>query len=292
MKKIGVDNHLTFSSGWEWGYWLTDWSIARWSWMHKENGIAKPSHPLSKLNDLLPDARIENIWKEALALQNLYFKERELMPLMSALDPSAELPSPFNHPFQPRPGFTSEWLLRKSSDDYVNEVLQGPVTSLIEYDQKMSRLIKMLNIESARFFSKHSNPELKIIMDELTRSLQITALRARHRALTLKALIAKREQLLKGRRTNDTDALLQRAAEVRSEAQTIVHMQEAGYRYPVELLARKRKSLTAYEFGYLYPASNLFFWWREEEQVRNNRFDAFYLNIWDFKRIVGIGSLL
>jgi len=34
MERIGVANHLTFSSGWEWGYWLIDWSIARWSWRY------------------------------------------------------------------------------------------------------------------------------------------------------------------------------------------------------------------------------------------------------------------
>jgi hypothetical protein len=128
-------------------------------------------------------------------------------------------------------------------------------------------------------------------MDELTRGLQITALRARHRALTLKALIALREQKETGGRSDNAEALLQEAAKVRREAQAIVHYQEEIYRYPVDLLARPRKSLTAYEFGYLYPVSNLFFWWREEEQIRNNRFDAFYLNIWDFRRITGIGSL-
>jgi len=91
MKRIGVNNHLTFSSGWEWGYWLIDWSIARWSWKYTENGVFNKSHPLSVLYELFPDVRIQLDWKEALALQNLYFKERGLMPLMSAFDPSAEM---------------------------------------------------------------------------------------------------------------------------------------------------------------------------------------------------------
>ena len=34
MEKIGIPGLLTFSSGWEWGYWLIDWSIARWSWRY------------------------------------------------------------------------------------------------------------------------------------------------------------------------------------------------------------------------------------------------------------------
>ena len=293
MKRIGVNNHLTFSSGWEWGYWLIDWSIARWSWKYIENGIVNKSQPLSVLYELFPDAHIQRDWKEALALQNLYLKERGLMPFMSALDPSAEMAWPFNKPFQPRPTFTYKWLLRKSTDDDVDQILRGPVASLIEYDRLMDRLVGRIKADSKRYFIKeeHNVPKLKILMDELTRGLQITALRARHRALTLKALIALREQIEKGGRGDNAEALLQEAAKVRREAQAIVHSQEAIYRYPIDLIARSRNSLTAYEFGYLYPASNLFFWWREEEQIRNNRFDAFFLKIWDFKRITGIDGL-
>jgi hypothetical protein len=36
--KYGVPGHVTFSSGWEWGYWLFDWSIARWSWRYSYDG--------------------------------------------------------------------------------------------------------------------------------------------------------------------------------------------------------------------------------------------------------------
>ncbi len=293
MKRIGVDNHLTFSSGWEWGYWLTDWSVARWSWMYRENGHVKASHPLSVLFDLFHDAGIQRAWRDALFLQNYYLKDQGLMPLMSALDPASEMPWPFNKPFQPRSDFTYEWLLKKSADSDVYRVLNGPLASLIEYDRKIDQLVIRLKAESKHFFMKkeHNAPELKLLMDELTRGLQVTALRARHRALTIEALIAKRQQILKGSQNDKAEALLQEAAKVRGEAQSTVLSQEAIYRYPVDQLARRRKSFTAYEFGYLYPASNLLFWWREEEQIRNSRFDAFYLNIWDFRRITGIESL-
>jgi hypothetical protein len=59
----------------------------------------------------------------------------------------------------------------------------------------------------------------------------------------------------------------------------------------MEQLAQRRKSLTAYPFGYLYPVSNLFFWEREEEQVRQDRFDALFMNLWDMRRTIGLGSL-
>jgi hypothetical protein len=85
--------------------------------------------------------------------------------------------------------------------------------------------------------------------------------------------------------------LLREAALVRQDALSLVREQESIYRYPAELLGRQRESRTAYALGYLYPVSSLFFWEREEEQVRHNRFDALFMCIWDFRRILGLGSL-
>jgi hypothetical protein len=75
------------------------------------------------------------------------------------------------------------------------------------------------------------------------------------------------------------------------EALALVARQEPGYRYPLDRIARRTASLTAYSFGYLYPASRLFFWEREEEQVRHERFDVFFMNLWDFRRTLGLGSV-
>jgi hypothetical protein len=72
----------------------------------------------------------------------------------------------------------------------------------------------------------------------------------------------------------------------------LVTGQEGIYRYPVQRIARRHGSMTAYPFGYLYTVSNLYFWEREEEQVRRERFDALFMNLWDFRRTLGLESLL
>jgi hypothetical protein len=292
MNKIGVDNHLTFSSGWEWGYWLVDWSIARWSWRRFEGGKEVAPEPLAMMRDLFPDRRIYRFWKDALELQEHYLKEMHLIPFFSALDPSAELPWPFNRPFQPRPPFSYRWLLITASDDEAEEVLQGPVALLEEYDRRMSIVVADLKRASKRNYRlSHSGlPQQGILLEELTRGLEVTALRARHRALTIRALI----ETKKGRtgRGGNPELYLAQAASVREQAQSLVREQERLYRYPVELIARRRKDFTSYQFGYLYPASNLFFWFREEQQVRNARFDGFYMNLWDFGKLLSVESLL
>ncbi len=292
MERIGVGNHLTFSSGWEWGYWLVDWSIARWSWTYNENGAVQKTSPLSVLHDLFTDTRMYVLFQRALALQNYYLKGRELIRSMSALDPSAELPWPFNMPFQPRPFFSNSWLLYKASDAEAEDIAASTVSELESYAREMNAVVEDLEVETERIYAgqKHVSPEVLLIAGELTRALEVTALRAQHRSLTIRALLAQRKGHWWLQATNEAESLLRQAASVRLKALALVSLQEKIYRYPVGLIARQRNNLTAYHFGYLYPASDLFFWRREEEQVRHRRFDAFYMNIWDFIRIGGADS--
>lgn len=294
MEKIGVDNHLTFSSGWEWGYWLVDWSIARWSWTYiDENNSGRKTSPLGILHDLFPDPGMYTLFQRALALQNYYLKSRNLIGFMSALDPSAELPWPFNSPFQPRPAFTASWLLFDAGDLEAQRIAGPVVAGLDSYAREMDAVVKGLETGTARIYtpSEQGSSEIVLIARELTRALEVTALRAQHRSLTIRALLAQRDRHWWQPAGPEAGRLLREAAGVRSEALALVRQQEAIYRYPVNLIARRRKDFTAYHFGYLYPASSLFFWRREEEQVRHRRFDAFYMNLWNFLRISGVGSL-
>ncbi len=293
IKKAGIDNHLTFSSGWEWGYWLVNWSIARWSWTYGGPAGPRPSlkeGPLSALDDLFHDARLSRLFQRALFVQNYYLKERGLIAFLSALDPSAELPWPFNSPFQPRPSFSSSWLLYQATDAEAKQIVESTASELGKYANDMNDVVDGLEREIRRNYAggKHISPELPLIAGELTRALKVTALRAQHRALTIRALLAQRKGYWWQPATREAEILLQQAARVRQEALVAVRRQEKIYRYPVSLIARRRKDFTAYHFGYLYPASELFFWRREEEQVRHRRFDAFYMDLWDFGRICGL----
>ena len=291
MEKIGIDGHLTFSSGWEWGYWLVDWSIARWSWKHLEGSEEVIPEPLDMIQDLFQDDVIYRLLKDALALQNYYMKGKRLMPFFSALDPSAELPWPFNRPFQPRPPFSYRWLQKIATRNEADAVVQGPVALLEEYSLRMNNLVAGLKRASQRMYrpSRCSLPEQGIALGELTRGLEVTALRARHRALTIRALIATKKD--KTGNDGQSGKFLAQAACVREQALSLVRQQEAIYRYPVELVARERANFTSYAFGYLYPASNLFFWLREEQQVRSSRFDGLFMNLWNFRRLLSIESL-
>lgn len=290
MAGLGLQGHLTFSSGWEWGYWLVDWSIARWSWRYLHNGREQATTPLSCLNGLLPDPALQRLWQQALRLQNRYLKDRELLRYLAAATPFAELPRPFKLPFQPEPPFSYRWLQRRATADEAQQVISGPVADLEQYADEMTTITNQLQRRLVLLGAGSSFGTARLqLADELTIALQVTALRARHRALTLRALAVDRHELLGGKAT--AQQLLHQARLIRHQAQLLVNRQEQQYRYPPELLARQRSSLTAYPFGYLYPASRLFFWEREEQQAAQGRFDPLFMNLWDIRRTLGLESL-
>jgi hypothetical protein len=295
MARLGINGHLTFTSGWEWGYWLIDWSIARWSWEYRDSQTVRQSSSVSPLLEILPDPRLRPMWQEALRLQNLYLKERDLLRFMAAATPFSELPYPFDKPFQPTPDFHYARLLSSATSQEASMKLGRPINDLEEYAGKMGALSQKMALILARDCTSGNPAALmqRTLARELTRALAVSALRARHRALTLRALSAKIYERSGGggtdKRTSTT--WLATARLVRYKALNLVKQQESGYRYPLSLVARQREGMTAYPFGYLYPAGRLFFWEREEEQVEQERFDPLFMNLWDVSRTLGVGSL-
>jgi hypothetical protein len=293
MAQIGVSGHLTFTSGWEWGYWLVDWSIARWSWRLTDNSRERETSPLSRFADLYSDKEIKNLMAQALKLQNIYLKDKELLRYLSALTPFSELPAPFDKPFQPAPEFNYEWLLSDATASQADLALRVPVADLEKYASGMGSIVTRLEkrLEYLRRAGQIGEVQGHLLF-EFERGLRVTSLRASHRALTLRAILAKRSEHAGNiKHASASWPLLAKAYLVRQQALELVQAQEDNYRYPLESIARRRTSMTAYPFGYLYPVSNLYFWNREEEQVRQERFDALFMNLWDMRRTLGLGSL-
>ena len=116
--------------------------------------------------------------------------------------------------------------------------------------------------------------------------IEITGLRALHRYYTLQYILDRREASLV--KTHfEGDSLILKATQIRAQAQQIVARRQHSYRFPVSLIAAKRWDHTAYHFGYLYLASNLHLWYREEEEARKSKYSPFFMNVWNVGRIAG-----
>lgn len=273
-EKEGVPNHLTFSSGWELGYWAVDWSIARWSWKSSFDGNVHVPEPMEWVSALGYSEEVEANLNQHLELQKEYLLNKNLLRFMCAQTVTDEL-SLFRKQFQPRPDYTFKWLARKSDKLTRDQVKNVGIKQLEEYYSKS----KVLNTELGGLI----DTLLPSPILECLTTLQITSLRAKHRITTLNAILAHREK-----RKEEKFDWLDKGRKIRLQGVGLVHKLELNYKYDAEYLNSERFSHTSYPYGYLYAPHTLHFWKREEEQTRKNRWGYNFMSIWKVGRIIGL----
>lgn len=279
MDSLQLEGHLTFSSGWEWGYWLFDWSVARWSWQFYKNEIPVENYPTQYLDEIFPEQEVKDFFSRQLEIQQQYIKDSNMIQYLAASSVTDEMWGKLNLPLQPRPQWKYKWLMNES-------------------DEAAQKLVEFKHIPLLQSFAFHSfglilSDSFHIykenkLFQELIDGLKVTALRATHRAKTLEGILAYRKAEDKKQKQETLIPVMEEAQVIREYAQKIVQQQENRYRYPYHLIAGKRWDHTCYHFGYLYTVSNLHFWQREEQQLKNNKWSPFYKNIYHIPRIVGL----
>lgn len=283
---INVPGHITFSSGWEWGYWLFDWSIARWSWKYAyTEGVWEKPTATQFLNDIFPEEDIQEYFSNHLNLQQRYLKDQELMQYMTAMTVTDEMIGPVNLELHPRPDWSYKSIRNKVSGNVLDTIEDKWIPMLNAfYDRSKAMNDMMAKNESLNKLSDQQSH----IFNELNDGLKITADRAWHRSHTLRYLIGYRRSKINGDPFKNGGKLLGKAESIRIQAIDIVRQREQNYRYDLILLNSKRKGHTAYHFGYLYPVRDLHFWHREEMQAKTGKYGAFYRIIWNVPRIIGL----
>lgn len=271
---LGIDGHLTFTSGLEWNYWLIDWSIARWCWKSSDTPI-KPN-ALEFLKEVIKDSSTIDFVQKATALQTDFIKNKQLIKVLTAQTITDEIGGKLNLEFHPRPEYSYKYIMNDATKEELDFIELKYVAQLDSFIKAYNQIKSTYNLTSA---SKQTN--------ELLLSLDVTALRAEHRKNTLSYLITTRENKL-NITEKSTQTYLDAAERIRTSALSLVKKQETNYRYSVASLAGKKQSKTVYNFGYLYPVSNLHFWEREELQAKNNKWKFWYQNIWDVLKIIGV----
>ncbi len=285
MDTLGIEGHLTFSSGWEWGYWAIDWSIARWSWKSKFNGQEIVPGAITFIGRILQNSEATNLLKQAADLQQEYIKDKELIRYLVAQTITDELPWGLSMEFHPRPPQAYPYMARKASQTTIDEWYTNAINPLKELHEKTVVILEQMKQDF------EWTEQQAAIWEELRLGIEITNLRVAHKIQTLQYLLQKRVQKLnKDIPESDAEQYLFAAQEIRKNALEVVRLQEKSYRYPYNWIAEKIEGggSTSYDFGYLYTVSNLHFWEREEEQIKQNKYGALFRNIWDVARIGGI----
>lgn len=270
---LNINGNLTFSSGWEWSYWLFDWSVARWNWNFSQNGQQQKKYPLQYAHELITTPGFKDYFNYHTALQQEYIKDKELIRVMDAQTVTDELPFDQSLELHPRPKYSYPYIRNKATLEELEEVEQLYLDPLKAYLSKAAEKVILTAL----------NP----VEQEWKDGIDITYLRAQHRLKTLSYLVSIRKaKLLKEKKPDKT--LLEEAARIRGEALKIVRKRESAYRYPLEELAGTFNSHTCYDFGYLYTVHHLHFWEREELQAYYNRYKFWHWNIWNIWKNIGV----
>jgi len=271
-----IEGHLTFTSGWEWGYCYIDWSIARWCWNYKKDGAEIKKTSLQYLTQLCNNEIFMRFLQEEEKLQQEYIKDMELIRVMVAQTVTDELPGSLNLEFHPRPVFSYPYIRNNAGITQLDSVLTLYLEPLYTYSSIG------LGIESRADTTKLNRCER-----EMYDGIRITHLRAWHRWVTLSYLHNYRMSKIK-KEDFIKSYLLQDAETIRYKALQVVNNREKNYRYDLNLLTTKHKDHTCYHFGYLYTVHNLHFWEREELQAKTGKYNFLYKNIWNVGRTVGL----
>jgi len=229
----GLNDHVLFSSGWEWGYWLHDVATLRMNWKVPDNYCDTISTILAPLDlpELAPAiCDLAEIQHQAMIVDRLG-------PWTASLDAAMEAGAALGIVAQPlRPGF---------------DALSESHTTVAE-DLRLLATDTQAILDS---LPSQENPWLAEVVDGMTTNV----LRARFMANLIEASVTTNEQLL-----HDAERLFDEASTV------IARRHQALWDPEPERLLVAGDNHSFYDYGYLYQAEEMCFWMRELTQVKNH----------------------
>ena len=247
-----LDGHVMYSSGHEWGYWMTDYLAARMLWT--------PSLPLSSYWDVVARpfgacaGDVERALADFTALQERVLFDGELIPYVAAEDLHDDLGAaadfvtiPARVPFHELRGWEDD-----ARADFRRDVVDALREAVVEGEAIEARL-------AAR--CARADDLLRPWCDEFVDGVAVTTLRMDHSAHLYEAVL----DAIAGE--GDPDASLAAAAAITDVAADVIARREQGYRFDRDLLTGAYENETRYEFGLYRQPSTQCLWRRQEQQV-------------------------
>ena len=240
-----LDEHLPFSTGWEWQYWLHDVTSMRNSYELPDSFDAAIKDELAP--DLGPAAGdvVAGIAED----QHTYLLLDSLAAYLASRDAAIDLGRAGNIVSQPDRITFDDLVASGDTAGFTSTVLQPLAAYSSALDQRQSQLDK-LDLPDSRWAR------------ELRDALAIDRLRAQFIAAAYQAVI----DHIAG--TGDPAADFDRATQLEGEAKTIVESRHADlHDTHGRRLLDKNANQTEYQYGYLRNADTLCYWNRELLQV-------------------------
>lgn len=247
-----LGGHVTFTSGHEWGYWLTDYLTAKMLWQPEAPLDTFTSDYAAAFGSCANDA--QSYLTSLVQIQSHYLFDQRLVPYLqgeNAIVDLGYLAGLETHPKR----VEFEEVLAMAEPDRAN--FEASVVVGLE-----SMVAEMKPIEadvSAR--CRGSDADIAPWCDELWDGVAIVRNRAEHTAHLYRSILA----LARG---TNPEGELSAAKLLTGEAATIVARREKQYRFDASRMVDAYANPTVYAYGYLRPAHTQCYWLRREEQVR------------------------
>ncbi|MBX3186244.1 MAG: hypothetical protein KF819_04480 [Labilithrix sp.] len=246
-----LDGHLLFTSGHEWGYWLTDYLVAKMLW--------EPAAPLDRFLQHYAAAfgscsgGVAAELSAFIALQKKYLFEGRLIPYVSGEDATVETGASVGYVIRD---------IRKKFEDLVT----GPESERAAFEAEVLAPLETMTAEtrpiedSLAARCRGSDPILAPWCDELRDGVRIVRQRLEHVVVVYRAVIAH----ARGDGTKAKE-LLARARAKTEEAKVTIEAREKAYRFDLERLTGAYYNPTFYPFGYLRQAHTQCLWRRRDQ---------------------------
>jgi hypothetical protein len=287
-----MDGQLTFSSGWEWGYWLNDVVTARAAWNPRE--AAQTDEEATKQ---ILDVAFRPFGPAATTMRDLVVETARLEHRLLVLgEVNGKKPAKIDK----RNG--QAYLQGWETWDDINELamavpgvgtlkrtqpaklglvdMRSPLSILgPKYTGEIELLLAAMENELGSLSTKWDAARATVpdhaldLFDDLRDAMKMTALRAKQ-VHGLYDYVDMRNDSSSAPRL----ARLATARKALDDAAALVKTRETKYRVPADRIAGWGNNPTSYEFGYLWTVRSLMFWWRDEGKAIDAPSSPCYLN--------------
>ena len=234
-----LQDHVLFSSGWEWGYWQNDVTTLKMNWKVPESYLSVLEQLFSNYSN---GKQVSQTIFAVAELQKEYLITQQLDAYYACVDNIMELGYTQGIISQPkRPSF--EEMLTMDADTLENKV----VVPFSEYSTQLQ---------------SYSFDALDVWQEEIQDGLSMDLYRAQFMQSLVQSVVAK----IRG---EDTTSYFDFAQHIVEQAQSVVNNRKDNAWDPREKLYSTDLNSTRYQYGYLYRASDLCYWRRELALARN-----------------------
>jgi hypothetical protein len=245
--------HVTFNSGQEWNYWLTDYLTAKMLWQPDEPLDTFLASYAAGFGSCAPF--VAGSMRTLVDLQTQYLFDDRLVAYVQGENTTVDVGYLAGLETHPKRVEFEEVLAMSAAD---RRVFEADVVEKLEAMAAQMRPIE----DGLALRCGASDAAIAPWCDELHDGVSIVRNRAEHAALLYRAILDHAGGA-------DPEPHYKAATAKTTEARAIVARREPHYRYDLDRLTGTYQNPTVYPFGYLRPAHTQCYWIRREQQVRS-----------------------